>query len=80
MGINRTTEDSHEQLEAYKIVRKIAELTNFIKYKNSNIESFRSMYVQIFKDCEDLVCKAKSQGKSDKEIMKMIEVRMRRHS
>ena len=80
METSHATRDSHEQLEAYKMVEKVAELTNFIKYKKSNIESFRLMYAQIFKDCEGLVCKAKSQGKSDEEIMKMIEVRMRRHS
>ena len=80
METSHTIGDSHEQIEAYKMVEKVAELTNFIKYKNSNIESFRSIYVQIFKDCESLVCKEKLQGKTDEEIMKTIEVRMRRHS
>ena len=80
METRHAAEDSHEQLEAYRTVEKVAELTNFIKYKNSNVESFRSLYIQIFKDCEDLACKEKLQGKSNEEIIKIIEEKMRRHS
>ena len=80
MEINRTTEDLREQTEAHKIVEKVVKQTNFIKYRDSKIESFRSLYLQIFQHCKDLVYKAKLKGKSYKEIIKIVEERIRRHS
>lgn len=73
MEINPTTENSKEQTEAYKIVEKVAKQTNFIKYRDSSVESFRSLYLQIFKHCKDLVRKAKTKGKSYEEIIKMVK-------
>ena len=79
MEINYTVEGLRQQSEIYKTVEKVARQTTFIKYRDSNAWQLNSLYVQIFKDCEAQTREAKSQGKSNEEIIEMIEKIMQRH-